>query len=64
MLRKPSLWYFILLKEKCIQLMLNNSEIERVTQFNFLGLILNSDLSWSNHIKHISKKITRVIGIG
>ena len=41
----------------------NNSNIERVTQFNFLGVTLHSHSTWNKHIKHISKKIARSIGI-
>ena len=32
-------------------------------QFNFLGLIISSDLKWHKHIEHISLKISKVIGI-
>ena len=45
------------------KLHIDNMDIERVTQFNFLGLIMNSNLSWNTHIEHISKKISRVIGV-
>ena len=45
------------------KLKINNIEINRVTQFNFLGLILSSNLKWHQHINHISIKISRVIGI-
>ena len=31
-------------------LQLNGNKIERVTQFNFLGLILQSNLSWNKHV--------------
>ena len=45
------------------KLKIGNNDIERVDQFNFLGIILNYNLTWNNHIDHISKKIARVIGI-
>ena len=35
-------------------LIVNNSNIERVTQFNFLGVILHSHMTWNKHINHIS----------
>ena len=38
-------------------------EYERVTQFNFLGLILQSNMSWSMHTDHISLKVSKAIGI-
>ena len=44
-------------------LKINDIEIERVAQFNFLGLIISSNLKWQSHIDHISIKISRVIGI-
>ena len=44
-------------------LKINGKLIERVTQFNFLGLILESNISWNLHINHISLKISKAIGI-
>ena len=44
-------------------LKVNNSNIERVTQFKFLGVILHSHMTWNKHINHISMKIARSIGI-
>ena len=41
----------------------NNIIIDRVAQFNFLGLIISSDLKWHKHIEHVSLKISKVIGI-
>ena len=45
------------------KLIINNVAIEMVTQFNFLGIILRSTLKWNAHIGHISKKISKVIGV-
>ena len=42
-------------------LYLNGNKIERVTQFNYLGLILQANLSWN--ISHISLKVSKTIGI-
>ena len=44
-------------------LLINGRPIERVTQFNFLGLILQSNMSWSMHTNHISLKVPEAIGI-
>ena len=41
----------------------NNINIERVTDFNFLGLIISSNLKWNKHIDHIALKISKVTGI-
>ena len=38
-------------------------KIERVTQFNFLGIVLSSNLKWNKHTDHTSKKISRAIGV-
>lgn len=46
-----------------LQLAMNDTDIERVTEFDFLGLSLNDNLSWKNHINKISNKISRSIGI-
>ena len=44
-------------------LQVNNSNIEKVIQFNFLGVILHSHMTWNKHINHISMIIARSIGI-
>ena len=36
------------------KLNINGNNIERVTNFNFLGLTLSSTLSWNQHINKIS----------
>ena len=37
--------------------------IERVTCFTFLGVIIDSNLTWSHHINYISNKLTRICGV-
>ena len=46
-------------------LKLNNVNIERVSQFNLLGVVKNSTLKWDKHIAHtcISLKISRSTGV-
>ena len=44
-------------------LKINLEPIERVTEFNFLGLTIDEQLSWSPHIQKISNKIARTLGI-
>ena len=46
-----------------IQLMIDGIMIQRVQNFNFLGVILNENLNWGSHISHVSNKISRTIGI-
>ena len=42
---------------------INNVNIERVFQFNFLGVLLASSLKWDKHVAHVSLKNSRVIGV-
>ena len=42
---------------------INGMVIEHVKEFNFLGLILDSNLNWKAHLKAIGSKISRVIGL-
>ena len=44
-------------------LKINSEPIERVTEFNFLGLTIDEQLSWSPHIQKIYNKISRTLGI-
>ena len=44
-------------------LKINNSTIDRVTDFKFLELIISSNLKWNKHIDHVSIKVSKVIGI-
>ena len=44
-------------------LYIEETKIETVTYFNFLGNIIQSNLKWGNHSNAISIKISRIIGI-
>ena len=44
-------------------LMINNTLIERVTEFNFLGLTVNEYMNWNSHVKKIANKISRTLGV-
>ena len=41
----------------------NEIDIERVNEFDFLGLTINENMTWNSHIRKISNKIYRVVGI-
>ena len=41
---------------------INSTNIERVTEFNFLGIIIHQHLKWASHIK-IALKISSATGI-
>ena len=44
-------------------LYIEDNKIESVTSFNFLGIIIQSNLNWKNYINVISIKYSRIIGI-
>ena len=44
-------------------LMITGGSIERVSEFDFQGLTMNTFMSWSSHAKKVSNKISRVLGI-
>ena len=44
-------------------LVINNSIVKRVLNFNFLGIMLSYNMTWDTHTNHISKKISKAIGI-
>ena len=44
-------------------LKIGGTNIERVKEFNFLGLIIEETLSWKSHVDYISNKISRHIGV-
>ena len=41
----------------------NNSEIERLEYLKFLGVLLDDNLCWKEHIKYIESKIAKNIGL-
>ena len=42
---------------------INNTNIEKVEQFKFLGLTLDSNLNWKKHSDNITNKWSQIIGI-
>ena len=62
---KPKLIMFHSDKKKVLypKLFINNSEIERVYSFNFLGLQLNHSLNWTKHVNYKSLKMSKIIGL-
>ena len=49
--------------QRKFNLKINDIPIERVYNFNFLGLTLNENLKWDSHINKISNKINRYNGL-
>ena len=46
-----------------VDVKIDNTMIERVQTFNYLGIMLNETLSWKSHIAMVSNKISKAIGI-
>ena len=46
-----------------LTLKMDHLVIDRVDYFNFLGLTIDSQMTWKNHTNNISNKCVRVIGI-
>jgi hypothetical protein len=46
-----------------LEIKIDNVCIERVKNFNFLGLMLNENMTWTDHINKIANKISRSLGI-
>ena len=44
-------------------LVLNNSTLEQVENYKYLGLLLTADLSWSSHISSICLKAWKILGL-
>ena len=44
-------------------LMINNTLIELVTEFYFLGLTVNEYMNWNSHVQEIANKISRTLGV-
>ena len=50
-------------KVKRINIIITGTNMECVQYFNLLGIILSKNMSWTNHVLSIKKKISKVIGI-
>ena len=42
---------------------INNTDLQCIDNFNFLGLTFNKHLGWADHVNKLSNKICKIIGI-
>ena len=52
-----------IIDENLININIYNNEINRVTNFKFLGIKIDNKLTWKDHVNEMSQKISSVIGI-
>ena len=45
------------------ELQINGYKLERVREFNFLGLLIDENLTWDSHIQKVSSKVSRILGV-
>jgi hypothetical protein len=50
-------------RHKQIKIFIENEQLEIVQNTKFLGIIVDSQLSWKPHIEQITKKVAKVIGV-
>ena len=64
MLTNPRLCYFHSVRETVAypKLYIDSKEMKRVDSFIFLGLQINHNLNWNNHIRSISFKVSKIAG--
>ena len=46
-----------------IHVKIDDIEIQHVTEFNFLGMIVDENISWKCHVNYIANKIAKTVGI-
>ena len=46
-----------------ISLSIDNKSIDAVSHFNFLGLLIDENLSWKNHIAMVTNKLSKISGV-
>ena len=46
-----------------IALVANNDQLENVTKFRYLGVIINQHLTWHDHIEQLQSKIAKRLGV-
>jgi hypothetical protein len=58
---------FMLITKKRLQLnpriLMNNIPLKQVDEERYLGLILNSKMTWNSHVNHLTSKASRQIGL-
>ena len=48
-------------KVNTINIKIDLRTIERVSQFSFLGIMIDENLTWKNHVNMITNKLSKII---
>ena len=50
-------------RNSSLQLPVDSGPIEIVSEIKFLGVVIDNNLSWKSHVKHIKTKISKSLSI-
>ncbi len=50
-------------KQKHLHLNIENTAINQVSDFNFLGLTINEHINWKRHLDKLSNNISKTMGV-
>ena len=50
-------------KDNIISISIEGTKLDAVKHTKFLGIILDNELNWKQHIIHLSQKLSKAIGI-
>ena len=51
------------IKEYIPELKIKDVNLNRVTDFNFLGIVFDENLNWNVHTQKIANKVSRTVGL-
>ena len=46
-----------------INLVINQQSLEKANKFKYLGVIINENLNWADHVDYVQSKVSRRLGI-
>src|SRR6218665_1161333 len=46
-----------------LNLLIDNTQLARVSKVKFLGVIIDEHLTWKPHIEHVKSKVTKIVGV-
>ena len=50
-------------KRDDVNIILNGNKVEQISHTQFLGIVIDEYLNWEEHIKQISAKVSKSIGV-